>query len=200
MFLQKSKLAGSGIFVSESLTKRRHDLLNAARDRFGVKNVWTDRGNILVKLPGEPSARKIRSLAECVWISICFVFCRFFFSVQLLLPFFFLFLFCDFFILIIIRINCFGLPFILFLLFLFFWGIRFVSFFILVFLLLFAKNVLVSYFLFLTFFFHLERYVICLFIYFRWFFTWWFNEPTFSSRRGFIGTSSKRCWTVYEPS
>lgn len=66
VFLQKSKLAGSGIFVSESLTKRRRDLLNAARDRFGVKNVWTDRGNILVKLPGEPSARKIRSLAECV--------------------------------------------------------------------------------------------------------------------------------------
>ena len=32
VFSEKSKLVGSGIFVSESLTKRRRDLLNAARD------------------------------------------------------------------------------------------------------------------------------------------------------------------------
>ena len=45
VFEQKSKLAVSGIFVLESLIKKRRDLLNATRDRFGVKHVWTDRGN-----------------------------------------------------------------------------------------------------------------------------------------------------------
>ena len=48
-------MSGLGIFVSESLTKQCCDLLNAPRDWFGVKHVWTDCSNILVKSSGEPS-------------------------------------------------------------------------------------------------------------------------------------------------
>ncbi|KAK2721100.1 hypothetical protein QYM36_003394 [Artemia franciscana] len=66
VFSLQCKPAGSGIFVSESLTKQRRDLLNATRDRFGVKHVWTDCSNILVKSPCEPSAWKTRSLGECI--------------------------------------------------------------------------------------------------------------------------------------
>ena len=51
VFASKSKFAGSNFFISESLTKHRRDILNAARDKFGVKNVWSDRG--LAKLPDE---------------------------------------------------------------------------------------------------------------------------------------------------
>jgi len=35
----KAKLSDSGIFVCESLTKRRRDTINAARDVIGVKHV-----------------------------------------------------------------------------------------------------------------------------------------------------------------
>lgn len=66
VFASKSKLAGSKIFLSESLTKRRRDILSAARDKFGVKNVWSDRGQVLAMLPGERAARRINSLSDCV--------------------------------------------------------------------------------------------------------------------------------------
>ena len=65
VFKSKTKLAKSGIFVSEALTKRRRDILNTARDSFGVRNVWSDRGLILAKLPTDTIARRIRSLADC---------------------------------------------------------------------------------------------------------------------------------------
>ena len=39
VFKEKSKLARTSIFVSENLTKQRHDVLNLARDKYGNKQV-----------------------------------------------------------------------------------------------------------------------------------------------------------------
>ena len=59
VFKAKSKLASSGIFVVESLTKQRRDILNAAKDRFGQRNAWSDRGQILAKpSDGTPIKKK----------------------------------------------------------------------------------------------------------------------------------------------
>ena len=64
VFKTKSKLAGSGIYVSEFLTKRRKAILNSARDKFGVKNVWTDKGRIFAKLSSQSAPRRLYSLAD----------------------------------------------------------------------------------------------------------------------------------------
>jgi hypothetical protein len=66
VFKAKSKLASSGIFVVESLTKQRRDILNAAKDRFGQRNAWSDRGQILAKPSDGTPIKKIRSLADCI--------------------------------------------------------------------------------------------------------------------------------------
>jgi len=65
VFKEKAK-ACIGVYIIEALTKRRRDILNMARDKFGVKHVWTDHGNILVKRSNDPSGRRIRSLVDCV--------------------------------------------------------------------------------------------------------------------------------------
>lgn len=46
VFHQKRKLKGTGYSITESLTKRRLQLLQAARDAFGFKKVWTQDGII----------------------------------------------------------------------------------------------------------------------------------------------------------
>lgn len=48
VWYSKTKLKGSGITVSEFLTKIRHQVFVAARDKFGVANCWTKRGDIYV--------------------------------------------------------------------------------------------------------------------------------------------------------
>ncbi|PSN38374.1 hypothetical protein C0J52_21482 [Blattella germanica] len=49
VFRSKKLLKGSGITVREDLTKRRHSLLKMAITKFGLQNVWTVDGNIIVK-------------------------------------------------------------------------------------------------------------------------------------------------------
>ena len=49
VFRSKKLLKGSGITVREDLTKRRHGLLKMAITKFGLQNVWTVDGNIIVK-------------------------------------------------------------------------------------------------------------------------------------------------------
>jgi len=49
VFVAKSKLAKSGIFVSENLTKKRREILQLARDRLGNHNVWSDHGRIFAR-------------------------------------------------------------------------------------------------------------------------------------------------------
>ncbi|KAJ8707086.1 hypothetical protein PYW08_011220 [Mythimna loreyi] len=59
----KTILKGSGVVVSEFLTKPRHDMFMNARKHFGVKQCWTSEGKIIILLP-DKSRRKIESAAE----------------------------------------------------------------------------------------------------------------------------------------
>ena len=52
-FKAKAKLAKSGVFVTEYLTKMRKLILEGARDRYGVRNVWTDHGRIYKREQGD---------------------------------------------------------------------------------------------------------------------------------------------------
>ena len=40
VFKAKARLASTSVFVSESLTKRRRDIWNAAKDKYGQRNAW----------------------------------------------------------------------------------------------------------------------------------------------------------------
>ena len=66
VFKAKARLALSEIFVSESLTKKRREILNAVKDKLCHRSVWTDGGQNFVKPNGESVIRKIRTLADCV--------------------------------------------------------------------------------------------------------------------------------------
>ncbi|CAK1545529.1 unnamed protein product [Leptosia nina] len=46
IWMAKTNLKGTGITLSEFLTKTRHKLFMAARSRFGVSNCWTRGGSI----------------------------------------------------------------------------------------------------------------------------------------------------------
>ena len=45
----KTKLKGSGITLSEFLTKSRHQVFMAARERFGVSSCWTKQGVVYIQ-------------------------------------------------------------------------------------------------------------------------------------------------------
>lgn len=47
VFREKRKFKDTGMMLTESLTKRRVAILNAARDKHGKTNVWTSDGEIL---------------------------------------------------------------------------------------------------------------------------------------------------------
>ena len=49
VFTNKKKLARFKVFISMYLTLKSKQLLNLARDKWGVKNVWTDGGHVLAK-------------------------------------------------------------------------------------------------------------------------------------------------------
>ncbi|XP_046978098.1 uncharacterized protein LOC124543823 [Vanessa cardui] len=59
----KSSLKGSGITMSEFLTKGRHKTFLAARQRFGVAKCWTRDGFIIVLSP-DGSRHRITTMAE----------------------------------------------------------------------------------------------------------------------------------------
>lgn len=48
IWFAKTKLKGSGITASEFLTKSRHDVFMAAREKFGVTKCWTREGCVYV--------------------------------------------------------------------------------------------------------------------------------------------------------
>ena len=50
VFLNKKAFKGSGFILTESLTRRRVDMLNAARTKFGKDNVWTTDGEVFTKI------------------------------------------------------------------------------------------------------------------------------------------------------
>lgn len=47
----KTSLKGSGITLSEFLTKARHRVFTSARKHFGIKNCWTLEGKIVILTP-----------------------------------------------------------------------------------------------------------------------------------------------------
>ena len=51
VWFSKTKLKGSGITISEFLTKNRHDVFMLARQRYGVGKCWTRDGSINVIAP-----------------------------------------------------------------------------------------------------------------------------------------------------
>ncbi|CAH2058048.1 unnamed protein product, partial [Iphiclides podalirius] len=59
----KTCLKGSGVTLSEFLTKSRHEVFKRARIHFGVKDCWTSEGRIVVLLPNK-SRRRIERMSE----------------------------------------------------------------------------------------------------------------------------------------
>ncbi|XP_046959695.1 uncharacterized protein LOC124538862 [Vanessa cardui] len=64
----KTKLKGSGITQSEFLTKSRHEVFLAARQRFGIGKCWTRDGWIHI-IASDESQHRVESLAELDAIS-----------------------------------------------------------------------------------------------------------------------------------
>lgn len=59
----KTALKGSGITLSEFLTKTRQEIFVAARKHFGMKYCWSHEGSITIALP-DKSRKKVASFAE----------------------------------------------------------------------------------------------------------------------------------------
>ncbi|KAJ8735943.1 hypothetical protein PYW07_007563 [Mythimna separata] len=59
----KTKLKGSGITLSEFLTRSRHQVFMAARERFGITNCWTKQGQIYILGP-DKSRHRVVTLRE----------------------------------------------------------------------------------------------------------------------------------------
>lgn len=53
VFRNKAKMKGSGITITESLTKQRQEVLMAARDAHGIANAWSSDGRVVVLSGGE---------------------------------------------------------------------------------------------------------------------------------------------------
>ncbi|KAL4706013.1 hypothetical protein ACJJTC_014235 [Scirpophaga incertulas] len=58
----KTALKGSGITISEFLTRMRQDVFREARKHFGIRKCWSSEGVIIISL--EDKRRKIVSMAE----------------------------------------------------------------------------------------------------------------------------------------
>ena len=53
VFASKRKLKETGVSITESLTAKRTEQLNKAREEHGFTNVWTTDGKIIFKRPNE---------------------------------------------------------------------------------------------------------------------------------------------------
>ncbi|XP_063363895.1 uncharacterized protein LOC134652661 [Cydia amplana] len=59
----KTALKGTGVIISEFLTKPRHEVFMAARERFGVRNCYTREGSVFV-LVKDGDRRRVTSRAD----------------------------------------------------------------------------------------------------------------------------------------
>ena len=50
IFTSKKKLKGTGISITENITKKRIDLLKLAQNKHGFGNVWTIEGRVTTKI------------------------------------------------------------------------------------------------------------------------------------------------------
>lgn len=67
VFANKSKLKSTGIVIREDLTKKRFDILNAAKKKFGLKNTWSRDGVIYIKTrSGLSSVNTMKEFNELV--------------------------------------------------------------------------------------------------------------------------------------
>lgn len=64
VFSQKRKLAKTGITVREDLTRERLKVLNVAISKFGLQNVWTQDGRIVVKT--EEGKKSVTNMSELI--------------------------------------------------------------------------------------------------------------------------------------
>lgn len=65
----KTNLKGSGITLSEFLTKTRHNVFLAARQRFGVSKCWTRQGHVFV-LGSDGTRHRVSNLGDLGGIGI----------------------------------------------------------------------------------------------------------------------------------
>ncbi|XP_039758842.1 protein unc-13 homolog C-like [Pararge aegeria] len=63
VWISKTALKGSGITISEFLTKPRQEVFISARKHFGLRSCWTADGTIIIALPDKTRA-KIVSMSE----------------------------------------------------------------------------------------------------------------------------------------
>lgn len=63
IWFSKTNLKGTGVTISEFLTKTRHDVFMSARQKFGITNCWTREGIIHIMAPGNEKHR-IATLGE----------------------------------------------------------------------------------------------------------------------------------------
>ena len=58
VFSNKKKLKGKKLLITKSLTVYRMKLLDEARQKYGVRNVWTYDGRVMYKESNEISVYK----------------------------------------------------------------------------------------------------------------------------------------------
>ncbi|KAJ8712237.1 hypothetical protein PYW07_005079 [Mythimna separata] len=63
IWFAKTRLKGTGITVSEFLTRTRHRLFMCAREKFGVNNCWSKQGLIYV-LGSDGSRHRVNSMSD----------------------------------------------------------------------------------------------------------------------------------------
>lgn len=63
IWMAKTKLKGTGVTLSELLTKNRHNLFMQARQRFGISKCWTQNGIIFVSGP-DNTRHRINQLTD----------------------------------------------------------------------------------------------------------------------------------------
>ncbi len=62
-----SEFESKRVFLNESLTRKRKELLRKVKDRkadFGFKYVWTSKGNIFVRMTEKSPAKRINQLDD----------------------------------------------------------------------------------------------------------------------------------------
>ncbi|KAL4702334.1 hypothetical protein ACJJTC_006940 [Scirpophaga incertulas] len=66
----KAGFKGTGITISEFLTKQRHRVFIAARERFGISNCWTKLGRIVI-MDYDGKRHTIESVGDIEKIKAC---------------------------------------------------------------------------------------------------------------------------------